>query len=49
MGSAARAEFEDKYTARANYRILLDIYQEALDTNATGKARRTQPLAPTLK
>lgn len=30
MASAARAEFESKYTAEKNYRMLLAIYEEAL-------------------
>lgn len=30
MRKAARAEFEKKYTAEANYKILMDIYQHAI-------------------
>jgi glycosyltransferase involved in cell wall biosynthesis len=32
MGRAARAEFESKYTAKDNYRRLLEIYEQALAT-----------------
>ncbi len=31
MAQAARAEFEEKYTAEANYRLLMDIYQKAIE------------------
>jgi glycosyltransferase involved in cell wall biosynthesis len=30
MGQAARAEYEAKYTPQQNYRILMDIYGEAI-------------------
>jgi hypothetical protein len=30
MGQAARLEYEKKYTAARNYRLLMDIYQEAI-------------------
>jgi glycosyltransferase involved in cell wall biosynthesis len=32
MRHAARQEYEDKYTAEANYRLLMDIYKEAEGT-----------------
>jgi glycosyltransferase involved in cell wall biosynthesis len=31
MGAAAREEFDARYTAEANYRILMDIYQAAIE------------------
>jgi glycosyltransferase involved in cell wall biosynthesis len=31
MGTAAREEFEARYTAEANYRMLMDIYQAAIE------------------
>ncbi len=31
MAEAARAEFEEKYTAEANYKLLMDIYQKAIE------------------
>lgn len=31
MAEAARAEFEENYTAEANYKILMDIYQNAIE------------------
>jgi hypothetical protein len=30
MGAAAREEFDARYTAEANYRMLIDIYQAAI-------------------
>ena len=32
MGMAARAEFEARYTAKHNYRRLMEIYEQALET-----------------
>jgi len=31
MGAAARKEFEDRFTAEANYPMLMDIYQAAIE------------------
>ena len=31
MGSNARKEYEDKYTPRRNFQMIMDIYQEAID------------------
>ena len=31
MGAAARAEFEEKYTAETNYKMLMKIYQAAIE------------------
>ena len=31
MRVAARREFEEKYTAEANYKMLISIYQEAIE------------------
>ncbi|MCW5876369.1 MAG: glycosyltransferase family 4 protein [Anaerolineales bacterium] len=33
MGSQARSEYESKYTPKANYGLLMDIYQQALESN----------------
>ena len=33
MGKRARVEFEDKYTADKNYKLLMDIYQKAIEIN----------------
>jgi glycosyltransferase involved in cell wall biosynthesis len=41
MGAAAREEFEARYTAEANYRILMDIYKTAID-HRRGTAGRVQ-------
>ena len=30
LGAGARAEFESKYTEDVNYKILMDIYEQAL-------------------
>jgi glycosyltransferase involved in cell wall biosynthesis len=32
MGRLARAEYEAKYTAERNYRLLMEIYQRAIET-----------------
>ena len=32
LGQGARFEFETKYTEEANYRVLMDIYQSAIET-----------------
>ena len=37
MGHEARREYEDRYTADANYRILYEIYLRALRSCATAK------------
>jgi glycosyltransferase involved in cell wall biosynthesis len=34
MSRAARAEFESRYTAEQNYRMLMDIYQQAIAARA---------------
>jgi len=36
MGQAARREYEAKYTAKANYAMLLGIYEQALARNSHG-------------
>jgi glycosyltransferase involved in cell wall biosynthesis len=33
MGRAARAEYEAKYTPERNYKILMDIYEQAICTS----------------
>jgi len=33
MGKAARREYEEKYTAERNYQMLMEIYQQAIDTH----------------
>jgi len=33
MGENARATYLEKYTPKINYKILMDIYQEAIDSN----------------
>jgi glycosyltransferase involved in cell wall biosynthesis len=33
LGAGARHEFESKYTEEANYRILMDIYQKAIEVS----------------
>jgi len=40
LGENGRAEYEAKYTAAANYRQLIDIYQEVIER----RARVTEPL-----
>jgi len=40
MGAAARREFEEKYTAERNYKMLTDIYEMAIE-----RARRRQSAA----
>lgn len=41
MGAAAREEFEARYTAEPNYRMLMDIYQAAIEhrRRMAGRAR----------
>ena len=41
MGAAARKEFEARYTAEVNYRMLMDIYQAAIEhrRGMAGRAR----------
>jgi glycosyltransferase involved in cell wall biosynthesis len=47
LGDHARAEYEAKYTAAANYRQLMDIYQEVIDERArSARPRRIE--APAL-
>lgn len=56
MGQAARLEYEKKYTCARNYRLLIDIYQEAIaslrqqETGATkdrsSSTHRTLPTRP---
>ena len=36
MRRAARAEFEQKYTAERNYMLLADIYQGAIEVSGRG-------------
>lgn len=36
MRRAARAEFEQKYTAERNYKLLADIYQRAIENSQSG-------------
>jgi len=39
MGRAARAEYEAKYTSAQNYKILMSIYERALNGSAAGRGR----------
>lgn len=36
MGKEARKEFEEKYTAEKNYKMLMDIYQLAIERAKSG-------------
>jgi len=36
MGREARAEYQAKYTAQRNYRMLMDIYQQAIAIHKRG-------------
>jgi glycosyltransferase involved in cell wall biosynthesis len=40
MGKEARREYEEKYTAEKNYKILMDIYQRTIE-RATARGRTT--------
>jgi glycosyltransferase involved in cell wall biosynthesis len=40
MGKAARKVFEDRYTANANYHLLMKIYDSAIDTHRRFKRNR---------
>jgi glycosyltransferase involved in cell wall biosynthesis len=40
MGKAARRVYEDRYTADANYNLLMRIYDSAIDTHARRKRNR---------
>lgn len=37
LGAGARQEFESKYTEEANYKILMDIYQKAIEVSKRGR------------
>jgi len=41
MGHSARRVYEGKYTARANYRLLMEIYASAIDGTNRKRAIRT--------
>jgi hypothetical protein len=53
MGQAARLDYEKKYTCARNYRLLMDIYQEAIASlreqktgarkDSSSSAQRTLP------
>ena len=45
MRSAAREEYEKKYTAARNYQILMAIYREAAEQRGSGAHRPAQPRA----
>ncbi|MGP0018970.1 MAG: glycosyltransferase family 4 protein [Candidatus Sulfotelmatobacter sp.] len=45
MGKAARRVYEDRYTAGANYQLLMNIYASAIDTHIG--FNRTRPLRAT--
>ena len=36
MGRRARAEYEERYTAEANYHRLMEIYEQALGLSGRG-------------
>ena len=40
MGKAARRVYENRYTANANYDLLMDIYASAIDTHTRFKRNR---------
>ncbi len=42
MGKAARRVYEDRYTANANYQLLMNIYASAIDTHT--RFKRNRPL-----
>ena len=42
MGKAARRVYENRYTANANYHLLMDIYASAIDTHS--RFKRNRPL-----
>jgi glycosyltransferase involved in cell wall biosynthesis len=44
MGRRARTEFEVKYSAERNYRMLMDVYRQALDTRDAQQPVGTVPL-----
>jgi glycosyltransferase involved in cell wall biosynthesis len=46
MGKAARRTYEDRYTAGANYELLMNIYERAIDAHTT--ADQTPTLAPAI-
>lgn len=42
MRHAARAEYEEKYTAEQNYCTLIEIYEQVLETTASRKSQPTE-------
>jgi glycosyltransferase involved in cell wall biosynthesis len=41
MGKTARGVYEDRYTANQNYRLLMDIYDSAIESHARSKQNRS--------
>lgn len=47
MRRNARAEYEARYTAERNYERLIEIYHQALQSSAAGRAPKIQPVPET--
>ena len=48
MGVQARREYEEKYTSDRNYRMLMEIYQRAIDDHRAGKMNPGRSLIPVM-
>jgi glycosyltransferase involved in cell wall biosynthesis len=44
MGNAARIEYESRYTPERNYKLLIDVYEEAIEARAQAAAREENGL-----